>query len=219
VLLYGPPGTGKTLVTRYLASAAAPATVLLLGGRQYAALRPTCQLAKLLAPSVVVLEDVDLIAQDRQSNRHTSLLHDLMDEMDGLGAGSDVLFLLTTNRPEILEPALAGRPGRVDQAIYFPLPDLECRKRLFGQFSGGMNVVGVDIDPLLRRTEGASPAFIRELFRRSALMAAERGARGEPLPMRQEDFGRALRELVETGGEYTRRFLGFPGARAEERPF
>src|SRR5262249_50698470 len=146
VLLHGPPGTGKTLVTRYLAHAANPATVILLTGRQYAFLRPSIQMARLLAPALVVLEDVDLIAADRRRNRHAPLLHELMDEMDGLTAGVDVLFLLTTNRPEVLEAALAARPGRVDQAIYFPLPDLECRRRLFGQYSQGLNTATVNIE-------------------------------------------------------------------------
>src|SRR5262249_33667826 len=97
------------------ARAAKGYTVFLLSGRQYAYLRPTCQLARLLAPSLVILEDVDLIAIERQRNRHVQLLQHLMDEMDGLGPSIDALFLLTTNRPEVIEPALAARPGRVDQ--------------------------------------------------------------------------------------------------------
>src|SRR5690606_9582869 len=86
VLLHGAPGTGKTLVTRYLAHAASPATVILLTGKQYAFLRPALNLARLLAPSLVVLEDVDLIAMERRRNRHAPLMHELMDEMDGLSS-------------------------------------------------------------------------------------------------------------------------------------
>jgi hypothetical protein len=209
VLLHGPPGTGKTLVTRYLATNV-EATVLLVTGRQYALLRPTCQLARLLTPSLVILEDVDLIAADRRRNAHTPLLHELLDEMDGLSVGADIVFLLTTNRPETLEPALAARPGRVDQAIYFPLPDLECRRQLCQRFSSSLDVAGIDLEPLLLRTEGASPAFLKELFRRATLIAVERGERGERPALRSDDFERALRELVEAGGELTRRFLGFP---------
>jgi hypothetical protein len=237
VLLHGPPGTGKTLVTRYLAGAVGAVTVVLLTGKQYAHLKTACVLARSLAPSLVVLEDVDLVAADRRRNPHAPLLHELMDEMDGLGPSADVVFLLTTNRPEVLEPALAGRPGRVDQAIYFPLPDEPQRRRLFGQFGKGLDMSRVDVQPLLARTEGASPAFLKELFRRAALLALERGGHvdsltmtGEdfvrqqvegtkrrPVPdalgMTDEDFARALRELLESGGELTRNFLGFPAAK------
>jgi len=210
VLLHGPPGTGKTLVSRYLARSARGYTVVLLTGRQYAYLRPACRLARLLAPSLIVLEDVDLIAVERGKNRNTPRLHDLMDEMDGIGPAADCLFLLTTNRPDTVEPALAGRPGRVDQAIYFPLPNLECRRRLFAQFGKGLNLTGVALEPLLQRTEGASPAFLQELCRRAVLMAAERGEHAQPLRLLTEDFDKALRELIEFGGELTRNFLGFP---------
>lgn len=120
------------------------------------------------------------------------------------------MFLLTTNRPEVLEPALSARPGRVDQAIYFALPDLECRRRLFARFAQGVNISGVDIEPLLLRTEGASPAFIQELFRRAVLWALERGEESEPIALQEGDFAEAMRELLQAGGELTRSFLGFP---------
>ena len=217
ILLYGPPGTGKTLVTRYLASACPRYTVILLTGRELKLLRPSCQLARLLAPSMVVLEDVDLVASDRRHNRHNTLLHELMDEMDGLGAKTDCIFLLTTNRPELLESALAARPGRVDQAIFFPLPDRACRRRLFTLFGEGLDLTDVDLEPLLERTEGASPAFLQELFRKAALLAAERGESSDPLHLRNEDFHKAVREIVEFGGALTRHLLGFQNAPAIDR--
>jgi SpoVK/Ycf46/Vps4 family AAA+-type ATPase len=216
VLLYGPPGTGKTLVTRYLACACPRYTVILLTGRELKLLRPSCQLARLLAPSMVVLEDVDLVASDRRHNRHNTILHELMDEMDGLGSKTDCIFLLTTNRPELLESALAARPGRVDQAIYFPLPDRTCRRRLFTLFGKGLDLVDVDLEPLLERTEGASPAFLQEMFRKAALLAAERGEQSDPLRVTSADFDKALREIIEFGGALTRNLLGFqPGAAAQ----
>jgi ATP-dependent 26S proteasome regulatory subunit len=211
VLLHGPPGTGKTLVVKYLARACPGFTVILLTGRNLRFVRQSCQLARLLTPSMVVMEDVDLVATERSRNANTTMLHWLMDEMDGLGPKSETVFLLTTNRPEVLEPALAARPGRVDQAIYFPLPDHDCRRRLFEQFKEGLDLSAVAVDALLDRTEGASPAFIQELFRKAALMAAERGERSEPLKLSTADFDRAVREMVEFGGELTRNLLNFRG--------
>src|SRR5207248_1987746 len=168
-----------------------------------------CILAPLLQPALIVIEDVDLIAIDRDQSFDTTLLHDLMDEMDGLGPKADVIFLLTTNRPRLLEKALAARPGRVDQAVYFPLPDRACRRRLFAHFTTGLDLGAVDLEPLLDRTDGASPAFIEELFRKAALMAAERGERTDPLRLANADFDAAVRELVEFGGAITQHLLGY----------
>jgi ATP-dependent 26S proteasome regulatory subunit len=58
------------------------------------------------------------------------LLFELLNEMDGLAEDMDVLFLLTTNRTDVLEPALAARPGRIDQSVELPLPDATDRRRL-----------------------------------------------------------------------------------------
>ena len=130
LLFYGPPGTGKTHTIHYLAGALQGHTTLLITAEQVGLLGEYMALARLLQPSIVVIEDVDLIARDRttmDSPCEEALLNKLLNEMDGLRPDSEILFILTTNRPEALEAALASRPGRVDQAIEFPLPDEEGR--------------------------------------------------------------------------------------------
>jgi ATP-dependent 26S proteasome regulatory subunit len=209
VLLHGPPGTGKTLLLRYLATSCPTHTVILMTGRQAELVRESCQIARMLAPSLVILEDVDLIATQREENRCPVFLHDLMDEMDGLGPKADVIFLLTTNRPEALETALSARPGRIDQAIAFPLPDEACRRRLFGLYGQGLDLSGLDLPRWIGKTDGVSPAFIEELLRKAALMAAERGETAQPLRVTDDDVQAALEELVCFGGELTQKLLGF----------
>ena len=160
----------------------------------------------MLEPATVILEDVDLIAEDR-ARQHPAcmpILFELLNQMDGLAEDSDVLFVLTTNRPEVLEPALAARPGRIDLAIEVPLPDADGRRRLFSLYAQGLRVA-VPFDPWVRRTEGVSGAFIRELLRKAALYAAD--DRGE-LEIREKHLDEALHELIVSGGALTRSLLG-----------
>src|SRR2546430_876231 len=173
LLLYGAPGTGKTLTIMYLAGRVPGRSVLLTTGRGLGFITAVAQMARILAPSTVVVEDVDLIAQARgmPGVQTQPLLFELLNEMDGLRDAADVLFILTTNRPDILEPALAARPGRVDQAIEIPPPDAECRRRLFALYGRGLRLELADWDGLIERTAGVSGAFIRELLRKAAVFA------------------------------------------------
>ncbi|MFO0561629.1 MAG: AAA family ATPase [Polyangiales bacterium] len=206
VLFHGPPGTGKTFTAMHLASCMPDRTTLIVTGRAQGLIEQSCQLARMLQPALVIIEDVDLIAEDRESNNacNTPLLFELLNQMDGLSGDSDVLFVLTTNRPSILEPALAARPGRIDQAIEIPLPDAECRRRLIALYSKGLPMAVEDLDDVVTRTEGASGAFIKELLRKSALIAVDRG--GEAVT--DDDVRGAFRELVVDGGPLTRALLG-----------
>jgi ATP-dependent 26S proteasome regulatory subunit len=207
MLLHGPPGTGKTFTAMYLAGRMPDRTVLLMTGGSMSLLGQVCAMARTLQPSTIILEDVDLIAEDRSSQGagSTSLLFELLNQMDGMADDADILFLLTTNRPELLEPALKSRPGRVDLALEVPLPDAECRRRLFELYGRGLKISAA-LEPYVTRTEGASAAFIRELFRKAAVFAAD----GEgALELREPHFNEALHEMVVEGGQLTRSLLGF----------
>jgi hypothetical protein len=114
LLFYGQPGTGKTHTIHYLASQLPDHSTLLITAEQVGLLDHYFQLARFLQPSIVVIEDVDLIARSRESMDSAceeSLLNKLLNEMDGLREDAEVIFVLTTNRPQQLEAAIASRPG------------------------------------------------------------------------------------------------------------
>jgi hypothetical protein len=207
LLLHGAPGTGKTLTAMYLAAQMKGRTVLLLTGRGLGLIERSCAMARVLQPAIVILEDVDLVAEERtrMAANCTALLFELLNQMDGLAEDADILFLLTTNRPDILEPALASRPGRIDQAIAVPLPDEACRKRLFELYGRGLELRLQREQDFIARTKGASAAFIKELMRKAALFAADES--GEAV-VTDKHLDEALHELVVDGGELTKSLLG-----------
>ncbi len=210
LLLHGPPGTGKTLTALYLASQMHDRTILIMTGAGMGLIQRACTMARLLQPAMVIMEDVDLVAEERTVNECGSLLFELLNEMDGLQDDADVIFLLTSNRPDLLEPALADRPGRIDQAVEIPLPDASCRRRLIDLYSRRLVLQAVDLDALVDQTEGVSAAFIRELLRKATLLALEEHGKAV---VEQRHLEEGLHDLTVAGGDVTRSLLG---ARHEE---
>jgi hypothetical protein len=209
LLLYGPPGVGKTHTVRYLTSSLVGTTVLQLTGNALHLIAEACSIARALQPAMLIIEDVDLIAEDRgmHPGQHP-LLFQLLNEMDGLAEDADVVFVLTTNRADLLEPALAARPGRVDQAVALELPDAAARRALFELYRGPLKVDSSGLDDVLARTDGVTASFLKELLRRAALLAATRTAGDEELAVSAADLSAALDELLDTRNAMTRTLLG-----------
>jgi hypothetical protein len=209
LLLYGPPGTGKTHTTRYLLGQMSGYTRLVLTGRALAAVGGVTDLARAMLPAVVVLEDVDLVAEERSHGPASSpVLFDLLDAMDGAAPDADLLFLLTTNRADLLEPALAARPGRVDVAVEIALPDAPARARLLTLY--GQNVpltlTEEDVNLAVERTEGTTASFLKELVRRSVLESLQ----DDPAltAVTGAHLARALSDLLDEAQAVTRTLLG-----------
>jgi hypothetical protein len=211
LLLHGPPGVGKTHTVRLLMSSLTDTTVVQVTGESMQMLSAACSVARTLQPAMVVVEDVDLIAQERGElpGQHP-MLFQLLNEMDGLEEDVDVVFVLTTNRADLLEPALAARPGRVDQAVELTLPDVDARRRLFALYRGGLDVDESNLDQVLERTEGVTASFLKELLRRAAVLAAARTADDgqAPLHVAAADLDAALEELLDVRNTMTRVLLG-----------
>jgi ATP-dependent Clp protease adapter protein ClpS len=207
ILLYGPPGTGKTHTIRYLASNLPGHTTLIITAAQVGLLGQYMSLARLLQPTMVVIEDVDLIARNREAMGpcEESMLNKLLNEMDGLKEDADILFILTTNRPEQLEGALANRPGRIDQAIEIPLPDDFNRKKLVELYGKGLPLGDIVVNEAARRTKGVSAAFIKELMRRVAQASIGRDG---GTTVQSADLGEALDDMLFASGKLNIKLLG-----------
>ncbi|MDV3222583.1 ATP-binding protein [Intrasporangium sp.] len=206
ILLYGPPGTGKTHTVRYLLSRTPGTTAVLLSGGALQHIHAAAKIARAHQPAIVVLEDVDLVAEDRSLTMGPQpLLFEVLDALDGLDADADVAFLLTTNRVEDLEVALAQRPGRVDLAAQIPLPDLDGRRALLRLY--GRHLFGEDaLSAAAERSEGTTASFAKELVRRAVLGAALEGTTPT-----DHHLATALDELLSDSEVLTRSLLGVRG--------
>jgi hypothetical protein len=209
LLLFGPPGTGKTHTAGYLLGRMTEYTRLVLTGRSLGAVGEVTELARVLQPAVVVLEDVDLVAADRSFGPGGSpVLFDLLDAMDGAAADADLLFLLTTNRADLLEPALAARPGRVDVAIEIDLPSAEARRRLLELYGRHvpLRLADADTEAVIERSDGVTASFLKELLRRAVLEALRED--GVLTSVTGQHVSRALDDLLDSTQSVTRTLLG-----------
>src|SRR6476469_6696736 len=204
ILLYGRPGTGKTHTVRYLLSRSQGATAILLSGGSLARISEAATMARALQPSIVVLEDCDLIAEDRSFGHGPQpLLFEVLDAMDGLASDADVAFVLTTNRVDMLERALAQRPGRVDLAVEVPLPAQTERVALLRLYSRGIGFSPAALEEAADCAEGTTASFARELIRRAVVAAALAG-----VPVADTHLQAAVGELMADGEALTRSLLG-----------
>lgn len=212
VLLYGPPGTGKTHTVRYLMSRMTDATVVVMSGRALAQLLATAvSMARRLQPCVLVMEDIDLVAEDRTfSQGATPVLFDLLNRIDGVESDADVTFVLTTNRVEAIETALSERPGRVDLAVEIPKPDAEGRERLLRLYAEGTDLDLPDATAIVTDTDGVTASFMRELVRRavSAQLDAMDVNDTDRVTLDERAVRTALDELLDQRNRLTRSIIG-----------
>jgi len=210
VLLYGPPGTGKTFACRYLCGKLPSATRIIATGTALLQVSSVFSLARMLQPALLILEDVDLVFASREINLHSSVLGDLLDQMDGLRPHEDVGIVLTTNSIDRLEAAIKDRPGRISQCIFFGPPTSELRRRYLLHYLRRYEPLRVDLNELVARSSGATQAFLKEWVHRAVQIAVERlDSVHEGLELRNEDFHTALAEMRQFSEGSTGRIIGF----------
>lgn len=137
ILLCGPPGVGKTLLAKAVAgeagvnffSISASQFVEIYVGVGASRVRALYQEARDNAPSVVFIDELDAVGRERGlikgsgGQERDATLNQLLVCLDGFEGKGEVITIASTNRPDILDPALV-RPGRFDRKIYIPKPGL-----------------------------------------------------------------------------------------------
>lgn len=185
VLFYGPPGCGKTLLAKAIANECGANFISIKGpelltqwfGESEANVRELFDKARAASPCILMFDEMDSIAKARGSGGGGSseagdrVINQILTEIDGVGARKNVFVIGATNRPDILDPAVI-RPGRLDQLIYIPLPDLKSREAIFKAALRKAPIdPEVDVEVLARSTHGFSGADISEICQSASKLA------------------------------------------------
>ena len=210
VLFYGPPGTGKTYTCRYLSHRLESATTVISAGMSLLHIKSICNIARMLQPSVVILEDVDLVYSAREINAYTTALGELMDELDGFNPEDHIIFILTTNAIDRVEAAIKERPGRISQCVYFGAPNAELRELYLKSMLTAYDCSSLKMEALVRSTDGVTQAFLKELVYRAVQVSTESNdVNIKPLPLTNEHFDVALDEMKRSAGHSGEAIIGF----------
>lgn len=185
VLFYGPPGCGKTLMAKAVAnecqanfiSIKGPELLTMWFGESEANVRDVFEKARGAAPCVLFFDELDSIAKSRGMGAGDGggagdrVMNQLLTEMDGMGAKKNVFIIGATNRPDIIDTALM-RPGRLDQLIYIPMPDVDARVGILKATLRKSPVHdSVDLRYLAEETDKFTGADLTEICQRAAKFA------------------------------------------------
>ncbi len=206
VLLYGPPGTGKTLLARAVAGEAGVPFYSISGsdfvemfvGVGASRVRDLFDQAKQNAPSIVFIDEIDAVGRHRGAglggghDEREQTLNQLLVELDGFDVKSGVIVMASTNRPDILDPALL-RPGRFDRQIVVDRPDLVGRKAILEVHAKGKPLADdIDLGVLARQTPGFTGADLANLINEAALLAARHDQDLITMPTLEEAIERVI---------------------------
>eukprot|EP00744_Colponema_vietnamica_P000626 GILI01001100.1.p1 GENE.GILI01001100.1~~GILI01001100.1.p1 ORF type:complete len:446 (+),score=128.34 GILI01001100.1:140-1477(+) len=206
VILYGEPGTGKTLLAKAVAHETSATFLRVVGSeliQKYLGdgpklVRELFRVAEENAPSIVFIDEIDAVGTKRydatsggeREIQRTML--ELLNQLDGFDARTDVKVILATNRIESLDPALI-RPGRIDRKIEFPLPDVKTRRKIFQIHTGKMTVSDdVDLEEFVMTKDELSGADIKAICMEAGMLAL----RERRMKVTQADFRKAKEKTL-----------------------
>ena len=188
VLMVGGPGTGKTLLARAIAGEAGVPFFTISGsdfvemfvGVGASRVRDLFVQGKKNAPCIIFIDEIDAVGRHRGAglggghDEREQTLNQLLVEMDGFESNEGVILVASTNRPDVLDPALL-RPGRFDRQVVVPMPDIKGRTEIIKvHFKKSPIGPGVNPEILAKGTPGFSGADLENMVNEAALIAAKK---------------------------------------------
>lgn len=199
VILSGPPGTGKTMLAKVISKEVAGTVIYALPSHleRSSDISRVCEMAKDLSPCILIIEDIDWIAENRDESVNAGAVIQLMNYLDGLQEFTDVVTIATTNNVEKIEEAIKNRPGRFDRVINIPIPDDDCRLRMLQQFIGNFRIENIDFARIVKITKKLSGAHMKDLVRTAAMFAIKTKSVDDhkKVIIKQSHFESALAEI------------------------
>ncbi len=191
ILMVGQPGTGKTLLAKAIAGEA-KAPFFSISGSDFVEMfvgvgasrvRDMFEQAKKQTPCIIFIDEIDAVGRHRGAglggghDEREQTLNQLLVEMDGFDGNEGIIVIASTNRPDVLDPALL-RPGRFDRQVVVPLPDIRGREQILKVHMRKVPLAE-DVEPALiaRGTPGFSGADLANLVNEAALFAARQDQR------------------------------------------
>jgi cell division protease FtsH len=188
VLMMGPPGTGKTLLAKAVAGEANVPFFSISGsdfvemfvGVGASRVRDLFEQGKKNAPCIIFIDEIDAVGRHRGAglggghDEREQTLNQLLVEMDGFESNDGVILMASTNRPDVLDPALL-RPGRFDRQVVVSYPDVRGREGILKVHTRKIPLDDkVDVNVIARGTPGFTGADLANLVNEAALIAARR---------------------------------------------
>lgn len=199
VILHGPPGTGKTKVCKCLAKDASYSVLYALPSDfnpNTGGIRRVCKMAKDLAPCLLVIEDIDWIAQSRHSG-NAPFVMELMNQLDGIESFGDIITLGTTNCLAELEEAVKNRPGRFDRIIKVDLPTTDLIEKMIIRFTSNFIIDStINVNRLASALDKLTGAHVNDLCTTAAMFAVrDDSMEGDKLLLKKNHFDEAIKEV------------------------
>lgn len=204
-LVTGPPGTGKTLTCSAIMNQVESTIIYITSEdiQERGQIAELYEIARKVSPTIMVVEDIDTLGGiDRTKGGDHPILGEFLNCLAGVESNGGVVTIATTNYPEYLDKALVDRPGRFDLRIDFGLPDEKLRKYILEKYLSAFNHQKINLEPLVKQTEGMTGAHLKEMVMVAYMDCLEASNYKKNTKITQQHLESSLKGIVDSRAKY-----------------